>query len=197
MLEEILQRDVGLSVATLDYFQNIQKILIYPLIIEENISNFLADSTTKDGLTNLYVRDVLDVFLEKEIGKAKRKKSYVSFAMIDIDDFKNVNDTYGHQKGDEVLASIGNVLNENIREMDFAARYGGEEFCVVMPNTKIEEAYEIATRIRKEIESLSFDNFSVTVSIGVSQSMPSYSPKRVVSLADKALYRAKENGKIK
>ncbi|WP_286682836.1 GGDEF domain-containing protein [Sulfurospirillum sp. MES] len=194
-LNDTLQRDVGISVATLDYLQNIQKILLFPIIIEESIANFLAESTAKDGLTNLYTRDVLEVFLEKEIGTAKRKKSYVSFAMMDIDDFKEVNDTYGHQKGDEVLKTIGNILNQNIREMDLAARYGGEELSVVMPNTKVEEAYEIANRIRKAIESLHFDDFTVTVSIGISQSTRACSSKTLISLADKALYKAKENGK--
>ena len=163
--------------------------------MEESIANSLVDSTAKDGLTNLYTRDVLNIFLEKEINTAKRKKSYVSFAMIDIDDFKYVNDTYGHQKGDEVLKTIGNVLNQNIREMDLAARYGGEELSVVMPNTKAEEAYEIANRIRKEIQSLDFNNFTVTVSIGISQSTRTCSSKTLIFLADKALYKAKENGK--
>lgn len=194
-LNDTLQRDVGISVATLDYLHNIKKILLSPIIIEESISNSLVDSTAKDGLTNLYTRDVLNIFLEKEISTAKRKKSYVSFAMIDIDDFKYVNDTYGHQKGDEVLKTIGNILNQNIREMDLAARYGGEELSVVMPNTKAEEAYEIANRIRKEIQSLDFNNFTVTVSIGISQSTRTCSSKTLISLADKALYKAKENGK--
>lgn len=186
---------MGISVATLDYLHNIKKILLSPIVIEESIANSLVDSTAKDGLTNLYTRDVLNIFLEKEISTAKRKKSYVSFAMIDIDDFKYVNDTYGHQKGDEVLKTIGNVLNQNIREMDLAARYGGEELSVVMPNTKAEEAYEIANRIRKEIQSLDFNNFTVTVSIGISQSTRTCSSKTLISLADKALYKAKENGK--
>ena len=194
-LNDTLQRDVGISVATLDYLHNIKKILLSPIVIEESIANSLVDSTAKDGLTNLYTRDVLNIFLEKEISTAKRKKSYVSFAMIDIDDFKYVNDTYGHQKGDEVLKTIGNVLNQNIREMDLAARYGGEELSVVMPNTKAEEAYEIANRIRKEIQSLDFNNFTVTVSIGISQSTRTCSSKTLISLADKALYKAKENGK--
>ena len=194
-LNDTLQRDVGISVATLDYLHNIKKILLSPIIMEESIANSLVDSTAKDGLTNLYTRDVLNIFLEKEINTAKRKKSYVSFAMIDIDDFKYVNDTYGHQKGDEVLKTIGNVLNQNIREMDLAARYGGEELSVVMPNTKAEEAYEIANRIRKEIQSLDFNNFTVTVSIGISQSTRTCSSKTLIFLADKALYKAKENGK--
>ena len=194
-LNDTLQRDVGISVATLDYLHNIKKILLSPIVIEESIANSLVDSTAKDGLTNLYTRDVLNIFLEKEISTAKRKKSYVSFAMIDIDDFKYVNDTYGHQKGDEVLKTIGNVLNQNIREMDLAARYVGEELSVVMPNTKAEEAYEIANRIRKEIQSLDFNNFKITVSIGISQSTRTCSSKTLISLADKALYKAKENGK--
>lgn len=195
-LEQQLKRDIGLTVVTLDYLQNIKKLFRNPTIIEESTSDFLADSTTKDGLTHLYERDILDVFLQKEIEKAKRTKTHVSFMMIDIDDFKKVNDNYGHQKGDEVLETIGDVINENIREMDFAARYGGEELCVVMPNTTSKEALKLAQRIRQEIASLFFDDFSVTVSIGLSQSNSHIkNEKELISLADKALYKAKENGK--
>lgn len=195
-VEKLLQRDIGMSVATLDYLQNIKKIIYNPIIIEENTSNFLTDSTTKDGLTNLYVRDILDVFLKKEIDNAKRKNSYVSFAMIDIDDFKAVNDTYGHQKGDEVLETIGKIINHNTREMDFAARYGGEELCIVMPNTNLDEAFKLTDRIREEIASLSFKDFFVTVSIGISQSDKNTKDEiELIALADKALYKAKKNGK--
>ena len=195
-LDEILNRDVGISVATLDYLQNIKKLFHYPTIVEESTSDFLTDSTTKDGLTNLYVRDVLDIFLRKEIDNAKRQNSYVSFMLIDIDDFKKVNDTYGHQKGDEVLEKIGKILNNSSRKMDFAARYGGEELCLVLPNTKSDKAYEIATRIREKIKSFIFDDFFVTVSIGISQSDENLNDEiKLIRKADKALYKAKENGK--
>ena len=195
-LDEILNRDVGISVATLDYLQNIKKLFHYPTIVEESTSDFLTDSTTKDGLTNLYVRDVLDIFLRKEIDNAKRQNSYVSFMLIDIDDFKKVNDTYGHQKGDEVLEKIGKILNNSSRKMDFAARYGGEELCLVLPNTKSDKAYEIATRIREKIKSFIFDDFFVTVSIGISQSDENINDEiKLIRKADKALYKAKENGK--
>ena len=195
-LDEILNRDVGISVATLDYLQNIKKLFHYPTIVEESTSDFLTDSTTKDGLTNLYVRDVLDIFLRKEIDNAKRQNSYVSFMLIDIDDFKKVNDTYVHQKGDEVLEKIGEILNNSSRKMDFAARYGGEELCLVLPNTKSDKAYEIATRIREKIKSFIFDDFFVTVSIGISQSDENINDEiKLIRKADKALYKAKENGK--
>ena len=195
-LDEILNRDVGISVATLDYLQNIKKLFHYPTIVEESTSDFLTDSTTKDGLTNLYVRDVLDIFLRKEIDNAKRQNSYVSFMLIDIDDFKKVNDTYGHQKGDEVLEKIGKILNNSSRKMDFAARYGGEELCLVLPNTKSDKAYEIATRIREKIKSFIFDDFFVTVSTGISQSDENINDEiKLIRKADKALYKAKENGK--
>ena len=195
-LDEILNRDVGISVATLDYLQNIKKLFHYPTIVEESTSDFLTDSTTKDGLTNLYVRDVLDIFLRKEIDNAKRQNSYVSFMLIDIDDFKKVNDTYGNKKGDEVLEKIGKILNNSSRKMDFAARYGGEELCLVLPNTKSDKAYEIATRIREKIKSFIFDDFFVTVSIGISQSDENINDEiKLIRKADKALYKAKENGK--
>ncbi len=118
--------------------------------MEEKKSDFLTDSSTKDGLTNLYLRDIFDVFLKKEIDLAKRKNTIITLALIDIDDFKKVNDNFGHQKGDEVLSKIGKILNDSIRQMDFAARYGGEELSIVMPNTKLEQGYKIANRVRKK-----------------------------------------------
>lgn len=195
-LDSLLQRDVGISVATLDYLQNIKKFLHDVSIMDEGMSDFLTDSTTKDELTGLYVRDILDVFLKKEIENAKRKKTHLSFVMLDIDDFKPINDTYGHQKGDEALKAIGKLINENSRKMDFAARYGGEEISIVMPNTKSDKAFKLADRIRQKIESLSFKEFSLTVSIGIAQTTSDTKNETdLISLADEALYKAKENGK--
>ncbi len=195
-LTKVLKRDPGISVAALDYLQNIKRVLYYPALIEESTSDFLTNSTAKDGLTDLYVKDILDVFIDKEIENSKRKGTDLSFAMFDIDDFKKVNDKHGHQKGDEVLSEIGQTINQNIRKMDFAARYGGEELCIVMPNTGIDKASEIANRVRKKISELSFDGFSVTVSVGVSQMSKNIKQaKDLIDLADNSLYKAKKNGK--
>lgn len=197
-LNSILKRDVGLVVAALDYLTNIVKVLEEPRIIEEDKIEMLSEMATVDELTELYLRDVFDVVLAKEVNEYKRSHRELSLIMIDIDDFKEVNDTYGHQKGDEVLKSIGRLLNENIREMDMAARYGGEELVVVMPNTTADEAFKIANRIREEISELNFGKFSVTVSMGLSHTSKNINSKnRLIKTADEALYEAKNSGKNK
>jgi len=195
-LNKQLNRDVGIVVASIDYLSNIKNIMDEPKIIEEEKSEFIAETSTKDELTGLYLRDVFDVFLNKLIEENRRNNEDLSLLMIDIDDFKKVNDTYGHQKGDEVLSKVGNILNDTVREMDFAARYGGEELCIIMPNTNEKNASLIANRIRENISKVNFDEFSITVSIGVSQLNEHItSSKDLISYADKALYKAKHNGK--
>lgn len=195
-LNHILGRNVGISVASIDYLSNIKSKLSEPKIIEEEKSAFIAEATTKDELTELYLREVFEVVLKKEIAEADRNNKPLCLLMIDIDDFKKVNDTYGHLKGDEVLNKIGHVINESVREMDLAARYGGEELAVIMPNTSTDSAFEVAERIRKTIEELQFNGFNVTVSIGVCQfNQHSDTPSKLIQNADSALYRAKDEGK--
>lgn len=197
-LNTLLKRDVGLVVASLDYLTNIACVLNEPKIIEEDKSDILSEIATIDELTELYIRDIFDVVLAKEISESNRSHRTLSLLMVDIDDFKKVNDTYGHQQGDEVLKSIGKLLNENIREMDMAARYGGEELVVIMPNTTIDEASKIANRIREDISKLKFDKFSVTVSIGVSHTCEDITNGvDLIKTADEALYKAKKSGKNK
>jgi len=195
-MNHFLGRKVGVVVASLDYLANIKNILSEPKIIEENKSIFVADATTKDELTGLYLREVFDVVLKKEVEEANRNDSSLCLLMIDIDDFKEVNDTYGHQVGDNVLKILGATLNDSVREMDTAVRYGGEELAVVMPRVSLEKAYTAAQRIRKAIEKIQFKNFSVTISIGVSQTNKLVTtPEQLIKAADTALYQAKSRGK--
>ena len=195
-LNHILGRNVGISVASLDYLTNVKNTLSEPKIIEEYKSSFVADATTKDELTGLYLREVFDVFLKKEIEEANRKNTSLCLLMIDIDDFKKINDQYGHLKGDEVLNKIGTAINDSVREMDLAARYGGEEMVVLMPRVDIEQAYKAAQRIRITIEEIQFKEFFVTVSIGLSQTNRlTDTPGKLINAADVALYKAKNKGK--
>lgn len=196
-LEYALDRKVGISVAALDYLYNIKKILNEPKIIEEEKSEFVAQSSTIDELTQLNLRDVFDITLIKHINETIRTNAPLCLLMIDIDDFKQVNDQHGHQVGDKVLHSVGYCINGIVREMDLAARYGGEELAIILPNSNLEDAYMTAERIRTAIEKLNFDGFSVTVSIGVSRadSKTNNTPEALIKKADEALYRAKEAGK--
>ena len=195
-LNRKLGRKVGISVATMDYLSNISDALSDPKIIEEDKSDFVAETSTNDELTGLYLRDVFNVVLEKETEKAKRKGTPVCLMMIDIDDFKLVNDKYGHQTGDSVLTEIGRIINESIRDMDCAARYGGEELAVIMPDTQTQDAYEASQRIRKQIMKKHFSGFNVTVSIGLACSQKTQlKPKDIIKAADNGLYESKKNGK--
>jgi diguanylate cyclase (GGDEF)-like protein len=197
-LNSLLNRDVGLVVASLDYLTNIANILDKPKIIEENKSDVLSEMATVDELTDLYVRSVFDVVLAKEVSDSNRNNRKLSLLMIDIDDFKKINDLHGHQKGDLVLRSIGDFFNNFIRIMDMAARYGGEEMVIIMPNTNIDQAVRLANKMREGISKLIFDDFSVTVSIGVSLIDDKVnSATKLVKAADEALYKAKNSGKNK
>lgn len=195
-LNNILKRNVGLLVATLDYLQNVIKTLDEPKIIEEGKSDVLLETSTIDELTTLYLRDIFDITIEKRVDESKRLKSPLSLIMLDIDDFKVVNDTYGHQIGDNVLKKIGEIINLSVRQMDMAARYGGEEFVILMPDTKLNTAVEIAQRLRKKIKNIQFGDFSVTISLGVSQlNNQVNSENKLIEKADHYLYQAKNNGK--
>ena len=110
-----------------------------------------------DALTGLYNRRHLDTMLEREFLRAKRYGSDLSVAIIDIDFFKKVNDTYGHAVGDLVLKSIAKIIRGQLREYDIAGRYGGEEFSILLPFTKINEAQMVAERLRKTIENKVID----------------------------------------
>jgi diguanylate cyclase (GGDEF)-like protein len=195
-LNRILGRNVGVAVASLDYLSNVRDTLSEPKIIEEHKSKFVAEATTKDVLTSLYLREVFDVFLKKEVDEANRKNSQLSLLMVDIDDFKEINDTYGHLTGDIVLKKIGSAIHQSVRQMDLAVRYGGEEMAIIMPNTDIENATQIGERIRQKIEKLPFEKFTVTVSMGVSEiDKHVNTPEMLIKAADMALYTAKAKGK--
>ncbi len=153
-----------------------------------------------DALTGLYNRRRFHDVLGKEFERSKRYATTVSVIMLDIDHFKKINDTFGHQAGDAVLKVIAELLLKSIREVDTAARYGGEEFVVVLPSTEKKDACVVAERMRQKVEAYRFADLngsSVTVSIGVS-GMPDediLTEEKLIRCADYALYRAKEAGR--
>jgi diguanylate cyclase (GGDEF)-like protein len=195
-LNHLLNRNVGISIATMDYMSNIIDKLLSPVSIEEKKSEFVSKTSTKDELTGLYLRDVFDVVLRQKVEETKRNDQPLSLLMMDIDDFKIVNDTYGHQLGDNVLKTIGSTINSLVRKMDLPARYGGEEMAIIMPDANRKQVFEVAERIRKEISQLKFENFSVTISIGIGiVSREIKTPEKLLKAADNALYQAKDKGK--
>jgi diguanylate cyclase (GGDEF)-like protein len=191
-----LKRDPGIIVSCLDYLTNVEEILIDATIIEDGKSQFIITTNLVDKMTQLFIRGVFDVVLKKEIDYSQRNCTPLSLLMIDLDDFKRINDTFGHQKGDEVLSIVGELILKSVRKMDIACRYGGEEFSVIMPNTNLIDAEIIAERIRKKTSEYVFGKFRVTASIGVSiLQADDKEMSDLVFLADEALYYAKENGK--
>ena len=153
-----------------------------------------------DGLTLLYNSRHFFERLGSEIERAVRYDSFLSLILLDIDDFKQYNDTYGHPEGDKVLARLGEVIRESSRKADSAYRYGGEEFTVILPETEVESAVNVAERIRNGLESLIFSPASgeevhKTVSIGVAQYRPHEELSSFMNRADTAMYQAKEQGK--
>lgn len=155
-----------------------------------------------DGLTGLYNRRHFEYNLEREFLRIKRYPSELSLAMIDIDHFKNVNDTYGHQFGDYVLKEISNIIASSFRKTDMIYRYGGEELTIILTETSLEAAVIPLERLREKVESHKFSyngqETHLTISIGVSYSFVDIqSQEDLVEAADKALYKAKEDGRNK
>ena len=156
----------------------------------------LEELSITDQLTGLYNRRHLEHALATECERARRHGHPVSLLLLDIDHFKRYNDTHGHLAGDAVLRQVGQLLRETVRAGDCAARYGGEEFVVILPNTGVDGAVDLAERLRDRLRSEDFDGGAVTASVGVTQS-PSkgFTPESLVAAADEALYRAKREGR--
>ena len=153
-----------------------------------------------DGLTELANRRHFEEALAGEISRAERFGGTLGLVLADLDDFKQVNDRYGHQTGDDVLRSFADVLRETVRDIDVAARYGGEEFAVLLPQTDLEGAERLAERLRETMGArlLSLEpgaTFSVTASFGVASFPEAPTAAELFAAADEALYRAKSAGK--
>ena len=156
----------------------------------------------RDGLTGLYNHRYFQEILHAELTRAARYKQYFSVAFLDLDYFKQYNDTNGHQKGDQLLRTLAKVLAGCLRETDFLARYGGEEFTIILPSTSRGKALAVAEKIRGRVEGYPFrgretqPNGSVTISIGVS-TFPGdgMDTASLMESADQALYEAKESGR--
>ncbi len=156
-----------------------------------------------DGLTELYNHRYFQERLDEEVSRIRRyKEDYVSLLMLDIDDFKRVNDLYGHQNGDAVLKQLAGVLMDKVRSVDIVARYGGEEFAIILPKTDMENAYLAGIRICEGVASTPFiikggdDTVNLTVSIGVGTLKGGQGNKSdLIQMADDALYKAKAKGK--
>ncbi len=156
-----------------------------------------------DTLTEVYTRQFLLEAINRELKKAIYEHGEMVIAILDIDNFKSVNDNYGHQDGDRVLKKIANTINECLRPEDIIGRYGGEEFIIVLPNITIDSSIHIIERIRKMVANIDYpcisDQLKVTASFGIA----GYNNREIISVAelifeaDKALIMAKKTGKNK
>lgn len=159
----------------------------------------LQEQAIRDPLTGLYNRRYLDETVERELSRARRGSYPIGVILMDVDQFKRVNDTYGHKSGDRVLVAMGEIIQQNVRAGDIPCRYGGEEFVIVLPETSIEIAAERAEHIRRRFESMRFfngeDAVAPTLSLGVA-SYPAHgrSAAKVLHAADRAMYTAKAAG---
>lgn len=187
--KELIEKEYYSSWSKEQLIQRIKKL--------EKLTQDLKDRSMHDCLTKVYnYRTIIDI-IENKIKYFNYRKEIFSILMIDIDDFKKINDNFGHVFGDEVLMKVANEIKRNIRKDDCIGRFGGEEFIIIFNNTKLDEAIKISERIRKSIEKAEFfPSLKVTISGGIKE----YSDeicKEIVNSADDLLYKAKRSGKNK
>ncbi|TNF38778.1 MAG: GGDEF domain-containing protein [Gammaproteobacteria bacterium] len=186
------------SESELMLLENLLCSLLYPL---RNAMKYHQASLQAhvDSLTGVNNRSTFDCALKREMNLAERNKQSFSLLVIDIDYFKQVNDTYGHSAGDEVLKKVAATVQQCIRNTDLLFRYGGEEFVAILNNSDCEAALEVAQRILQSVDNVSIDymgqTLTVTVSIGLACLKPGDSGKSIFDRADKALYKAKHDGR--
>lgn len=191
---------LGVTGYLLDKYTGFSDETIWLLyIIPQAISSFgsgiliqkLHQGAYKDTLTGLPNRRCFYEKLFSEMEVIKRTKSEICLALIDIDNFKNVNDKYGHLEGDSVLQELANLLQKNVRAMDTVARWGGEEFAVILPQTNIKGALVVVERLRIAVENHPFSG-KITVSIGLVSTREKISVHSFIKMADEVLYKAKQ-----
>lgn len=169
--------------------------------LEELLAKFEQLAST-DSLTDLYNRRRFFEELRREFSRSKRYQMPLCCMLIDIDHFKNVNDTFGHHWGDYVLSELSKILKETFRISDIVARYGGEEFIVLLPQTDMDGAFTVAERLRERVAKHSFwfehQLIHITISVGIASFfdlLPGQAEETLIQCADKALYQAKANGR--
>ncbi|MCP4693010.1 MAG: diguanylate cyclase [Desulfobacterales bacterium] len=202
----------GLELGAVDYITKPFSIPIVKARVNTHIElkrhrDLLENLSTLDGLTGIPNRRRFEEHYEREWMASLRQPNHMAVIMIDIDYFKNYNDTYGHGKGDECLKAVAHELAVKARRpSDFVARYGGEEFICVLPETDLDGAWSVAENMRRAVENLRIAHASstasdhVTISLGVAAVIPprpdaASNSRRLIEMADQALYKAKEAGR--
>lgn len=170
--------------------------IIEDITSEVEKTKALESLSERDPLTGLFNRLKLDKCLYQEVYRYKRHQTPVSILFLDIDNFKDINDVFGHPVGDHVLIEVAKILLDDTRKTDFVGRWGGEEFLIICPHTDLKQAEEVAEKIRDKIETADTFNIpSVTASIGITEFTAEDSLTGFINRADKALYKSKSQGK--
>ncbi|MCP4105974.1 MAG: diguanylate cyclase [Desulfobacteraceae bacterium] len=193
-------RKINLRTAICDYFCSINKSLKNPKVVELHIFESKANISKYDYLTGLYTRGAFDGSLLREIARSKRHKTETSVLFFDIDDFKRINDTFGHLAGDLVLKKLSRVIIDEIRTEDIAGRYGGEEIVLIFPETGKIKGLVVGERIREKVEQMDFEYEGHPIQVTLSGGLASFpadanNGTNLVKCADDALYKAKSYGK--
>lgn len=180
-LIELFSQLVGASIGNIKLFEKIQR------------------QATTDGLTGLANYKTFYDILEKELWRSRRYGGQISLIMIDIDNLKKLNDTYGHRVGDKVIKEISRRIRACVRQVDTAARYGGDEFAVILPNTLLSDAIVAAERMVDEVSNTPIiwknEHIPLSISVGLGQYGAESTPEEITSCSDKALYAAKQAGR--
>lgn len=200
-LQHQLGRDVGQRVALLDYISNVRpQIIDEPQIIEKSTLEAIEHRAVADALTGLFNRHYFETELAREAQRCARYGVCSSLLLMDLDQFKEVNDTHGHRVGDHVLQAMGVLILKHVRAADVPCRYGGDEFAVILPDTPLADAIVMAQRICTDVRWWFSQNgicgvtLAMTASGGVATLGSETSPDQLFRAADAALYEAKRNG---
>jgi len=170
------------------------KTEVYAKSLEEKVAERtqqLEEQAQRDPLTNLYNQRAMQEFLRRDLSHSKRRQVKLSLVYFDVDKFKDINDTFGHIKGDEVLKSIGQAVLNNVRDTDIPCRYGGDEFCIILPECGSDEAKVICEKIIKEFSDR-YPDFSLSIGIAETGLDEYIDSEELIKKADKNMYNAKK-----
>ena len=195
----------GLDMGAFDYIIKPYSLMVLlarvrAALREKERQDLLEKWATTDPLTELLNRRHFFELADRELERCRRQNSELSFILLDIDLFKQVNDQYGHLIGDNVLITLANEVKKQLRKVDFCCRYGGEEFVICLPDTPKEGSFDVAERIRNQVERTQFstqdeDAFTVSISLGIATREQEENVEAILKRADDALYQAKEAGR--
>lgn len=181
-----------LAVFISGYLRNVGFIMM----VSHRLYQDLCETALQDFLTRVCNRRAIHQRLEQQFDQFQRYHSLCSLIFVDIDHFKAVNDTYGHETGDEVLQTVAILLKKNLRKSDALGRWGGEEFLILLPNTPVEKAVKVAEKLRIEVARKKIMDINCTVSLGVKMfDENDHSLDEAIKRVDKALYEAKNRGR--